>query len=90
MLSTVTNNTTFATNVTRDKSGELLFAGQSLKALAEQNGYDFFDFAAVLGKPDDPSAPAYGGHPNAQGCEAVAKAFIETGLLEKHLQENKQ
>lgn len=38
MLSTVTNNTTFATNVTRDKSGELLFAGQSLKALAEKYG----------------------------------------------------
>lgn len=61
-----------------------------LKELADAQGYDFFDFAAVLGKPDDPSAPAYGGHPNAQGCEAVAKAFMETGLLEKHLQENKQ
>ena len=60
-----------------------------LKELSETQGYDFFDFAAVLGKPEDPSTPAYGGHPNAQGCEVVAKAFMETGLLEKHLQESK-
>lgn len=55
-----------------------------LKELAEAQGYDFFDFAAVLGKPDDPSTPAYGGHPNVQGCEEVAKAFMASGLLEKY------
>ncbi len=38
MLSTATKNMTFATNVTRDKNGELLFAGQSLKALAAEYG----------------------------------------------------
>lgn len=56
-----------------------------LKELAEDKGYDFFDFASYLGKADDPSTPAYGGHPNAQGCEIVANAFMESGLLEKYL-----
>ena len=57
----------------------------SLKALAEQNGYDFFDFAAILGSTDNPATPAYGGHPNATGCKAVAEAFMASGLLEKYL-----
>lgn len=56
-----------------------------LKALCEDKGYDFFDFASYLGKADDPATPAYGGHPNAQGCEIVANAFMESGLLEKYL-----
>ena len=56
-----------------------------LKELAENKGYDFFDFASYLGKADDPATPAYGGHPNEQGCEVVANAFMESGLLEKYL-----
>ena len=56
-----------------------------LKELAEDKSYDFFDFASLLGKPDDPATPAYGGHPNAEGCEVVANAFMESGLLEKYL-----
>lgn len=56
-----------------------------LKELCEDKGYDFFDFASYLGTPDDPSKPAYGGHPNAEGCEVVANAFIESGLLGKYL-----
>ena len=56
-----------------------------LKTLAETNGYDFFDFAAVLGSPSDPSKPAYGGHPNETGCKVIAEAFMASGLLEKHL-----
>ena len=56
-----------------------------LKALCEEKGYDFFDFASYLGKADDLATPAYGGHPNAQGCEVVANAFMESGLLEKYL-----
>ena len=55
-----------------------------LKTLAEQKGYDFFDFAAVLGSPSNPATPAYGGHPNATGCKAVAEAFMASGLLEKY------
>ena len=38
MLSTISKNTAFATNLERSESGELLFAGQSLKALAEEYG----------------------------------------------------
>lgn len=56
-----------------------------IKELAKTSGYDFFDFAAILGSPSDPAAPAYGGHPNANGCAAVAEAFMASGLLEKHL-----
>ena len=56
-----------------------------LKELAEEKGYDFFDFAAYLGKTDDPATPAYGGHPNAEGCEVVAEAFMKSGLLDKYL-----
>ena len=56
-----------------------------LKTLAETNGYDFFDFAAILGSPNNPATPAYGGHPNQTGCKAVAEAFMASGLLEKHL-----
>ena len=56
-----------------------------LKTLAETNGYDFFDFAAILGSPNNPATPAYGGHPNATGCKAVAEAFMASGLLEKYL-----
>lgn len=52
-----------------------------LKALADEKGYQFFDFAALVGTAEDPSIPAYGGHPNAEGCKVVAEAFIEEGFL---------
>jgi len=54
-----------------------------LKSLAETSGYEFFDFAAILGTPENPATPAYGGHPNEKGCKAVAEAFMTSGLLEK-------
>lgn len=57
----------------------------SLKELAVEKEYGFFDFASYLGKKDDPATPAYGGHPNAEGCEVVANAFMESGLLDKYL-----
>lgn len=57
---------------------------KQLKALAEDKGYQFFDFAALVGKADDPSIPAYGGHPNAEGCKVVAEAFLASGLLDIH------
>ena len=55
---------------------------EGLKALAEEKGYEFFDFAAVLGDPDDPSRCIYGDHPNKEGCTAVADAFMASGILE--------
>lgn len=53
-----------------------------LKNLAAENGYKLFDFAAVVGTEADPSVPAYGGHPNAEGCLALAEAFLAAGLIE--------
>ena len=50
--------------------------------LTEQKGYKFFDFAAVLGDPNDPAKCIYGDHPNKEGCTAVANAFIEAGILQ--------
>ena len=54
-----------------------------LKALANDNGYELFDFAAILGDPEDPSKYIYGDHPNQAGCTAVADAFMESGIIEK-------
>lgn len=53
-----------------------------LKTLAEEEGYKLFDFAAVVGTEADPSVPAYGGHPNADGCRALAEAFMAAELIE--------
>ncbi len=53
-----------------------------LKTLAGEKGYDFFDFAAVLGHPDNPDRCQYGDHPNKIGCTAVAEAFMASGILE--------
>lgn len=66
-----------------DKVGVWRALVNQLKTLAEDKGYGFFDFAALVGKADDPSIPAYGGHPNAEGCKIVAEAFIASGLLEE-------
>lgn len=55
---------------------------RELKTLAEEKGYSFFDFAAVLGDPADPSKCIYGDHPNKEGCTAVADAFMKAGILE--------
>ena len=38
----------------------------------------FFDFARILGQPAPKEyASVYGGHPNAEGCALVAKAYLE-------------
>ena len=61
---------------------------KGIKALAEEKGYSFFDFAAVLGDPNDPSKYIYGDHPNKAGCTAVAEAFMESGILLPKNKEN--
>ena len=53
----------------------------NLKALAEEKGYKFFDFAAVLCNPNSPAYSVYGDHPNQYGCKLVADAFMEAGIL---------
>lgn len=55
---------------------------KELKKLADEKGYSFFDFAAVLGDPDDPAKCIYGDHPNKEGCTAVADAFMASGILQ--------
>lgn len=41
-----------------------------------------FDMAAVLGRPrPDENLPRWGDHPNAEGCAAVARAFLAAGFL---------
>lgn len=57
-------------------------ANMMLKEFAEEKGYAFFDFAAVLGDPDDPSKCIYGDHPNIDGCTAVADAFMAANIIE--------
>ena len=43
---------------------------------------DTFDMAAVLGLPaPDENQPRWGGHPNVEGCAAVARAYLDAGLL---------
>lgn len=53
-----------------------------IKTFANQNGYKLFDFASILGDPNDPSKYIYGDHPNAAGCAAVANAFMEANIIE--------
>lgn len=55
---------------------------KGIKELAAEKGYKFFDFAAVLGDPNDPSKYIYGDHPNKAGCTAVADAFMAQKILE--------
>lgn len=43
--------------------------------LSKKTDY-LFDIASVLCKPEDHTAAAYGGHPDKNGCRAVADAFL--------------
>ena len=69
-------------NLTGIKKDKWDIVNLNLKMLAEEKGYDFFDFAAVLGHPDNPDRCQYGDHPNKIGCTAVAEAFMDSGILE--------
>ena len=43
---------------------------------------DVFDFADVLGRPaPERHMSIYGGHPNAEGCAVLAKAYLKAGLI---------
>ncbi len=45
-----------------------------------------FDFAAVLGRPaPDEHLSVWGGHPNAEGCAAAARAYLGEDVLGKVL-----
>lgn len=47
-----------------------------LQKLAKDNKYDYFDFGKCVADPKDNTTPAYGGHPNGEGCKIVADAFL--------------
>ena len=67
------------TGATHDKWVKV---NEGIRELAEEKGYKYFDFAAILGDPDDPAKCIYGDHPNKDGCTAVAEAFMAAGLIE--------
>ncbi len=69
-------------NLTGANHDKWVKVNEGLKSLAEEKGYAFFDFAAVLGDPEDPSKCIYGDHPNKEGCTAVAEAFMASGILQ--------
>lgn len=48
-----------------------------VKNLADEYGVHFFDFASYLSTKEEPSKALYGGHPNGEGGQIVADAFLE-------------
>lgn len=42
----------------------------------DQWGAQYFDFAALLSDPTVPAKTLYGGHPNDEGCQVIAEAFL--------------
>lgn len=48
-----------------------------VKNLADEYGVNFFDFASYLSDESNPAKALYGGHPNGEGGQIVADAFIE-------------
>ncbi len=68
-------------NLSGEKLAKWQTANVQIKELAQAKGYQLFDFAAVLGDPNDPTKCIYGDHPNKEGCTAVANAFMEAGIL---------
>ena len=69
-------------NLSGEKLTKWQTANEQIKELAQAKDYRFFDFAAVLGDPNDPAKCIYGDHPNAEGCTAVADAFMAEGILQ--------
>lgn len=50
---------------------------QMVEDLAKEYDVNFFDFASYLSDEDNPAKAKFGGHPNGEGGEIVANAFIE-------------
>lgn len=40
-------------------------------------GAQYFDFASLLSDPAEPAKALYGGHPNDEGCQIIADAFLK-------------
>ena len=50
---------------------------ERIPVIAAETGAAYFDWASLLSSPDDPAVPRYGGHPNDEGCQVIADAFLE-------------
>ncbi|MBE6876114.1 MAG: SGNH/GDSL hydrolase family protein [Ruminococcus sp.] len=48
-----------------------------IPGIAEETGCGFFDWAVLLSNPENPSQSLYGGHPDDEGCQIIAEAFLE-------------
>ncbi len=64
-------------NMEGDAEANRIALNEKLPALAEEMGVEFFDFASLLSDPADPATARYGGHPNDEGCQIIADAFLE-------------
>ena len=74
------------------KKQTCLELGGYLSELAETREYDFIDTVALLGRNDDMATSKYPAsssdfHPNALGCEVLAQAFVNQGIIEPALPE---
>lgn len=59
---------------------------RAVREAISQEADALFDFATVLGRPaPDEHLSVWGGHPNAEGCAAAAKAYLEEDVLGKVL-----
>ena len=74
------------------KKASCLSLGEMLSALAEEREYDFIDTVALWGTAGDMATSKYPAsssdyHPNALGCEILAQAFVNQGIIEPVLPE---
>ena len=73
-----------------EKNQTCLELREYLSELAEDRGYDFIDTVALWGKSDDMATSKYPAsssdyHPNSLGCEVLAQAFVNRGIIEPAL-----
>ena len=50
---------------------------ERIPIIAEETGCEYFDWNKLLADPDNPAASLYGGHPDDDGCEAIADALTD-------------
>lgn len=72
------------------KKQTCLALGEQLSALAEARGYDFINTVALWGTSGDMATSKYPAsssdyHPNSLGCEVLAQAFVNQGIIEPAL-----
>ncbi len=63
-------------NLEGDAEANRMALNEQLPALAAELGVEFFDFASLLSDPANPATAQYGGHPDDEGCQIVAEAFL--------------